>query len=413
VLKNNEGNSGPLTGIRIVEMATVFNGPVTGYMLGDLGAEVIKVEPPITGDLSRGMSSIYDVKMQLPGGVNATFLQANRNKKSVILNLKNEKGKEVFYRLIEKSDVFITNYLQKTMKKLKIDYDTLRQFNNQLIYAETSTFGSHGPISDRGGYDMSAQAFSGAMWISGDRDFEEPTVIVGSVFDQVAASMLAYGVTAALLARERTGVGQKVECSLSGSAIHMQAMNMNPFLWGGRPMTRFSRKRCRNPLTNYYRCSDGKWILITEPQSQKYWHDICEALEMLDVENDSKFTSGELRRSNYADLIAILDRQFANKTREEWLRIFGNYNFAFAPVYEYADLVDNPQVLENEYIVEMDDPTLGKTKIVGFPVQFSETPARIYDRPPEFGEHTEQVLNEVLGYSWDEISDLGDQGALR
>ena len=364
------------------------------------------------GDQSRGMSSIYDVKMLLPGGQNASFEAANRNKRGIVLNLKSNEGRRVLYKLVEKSDIFITNYLPRALQKLKIDYKTLKQYNPKLIYAKTSTFGSKGPLRDQAGYDMSGQAFSGAMWISGDRDSPEPSVVVGSVFDQFAASMLAYGILAALVVRERTGIGQEVECSLVGSAIHMQAMNLSPFLFGGRGMARFSQKRCRNPLTNYYRCADGKWILITEPQSARYWHDFCTALEILDLENDPRFSTGEARRKNYRELIVVLNRRFATKPRDEWLRIFEPYAFAYAPVYEYKDVVNDPHILANEYVVETEHSALGKVKAVGFPVQFSQTPASIHSRPPEFGEHTEEVLREILGYSWEEINGLRDRGAI-
>lgn len=406
------GNIKILEGIRVVECASVFNGPVTAYMLGDLGAEVIKVEPPVTGDQSRGMSSIYDIQMVLPGGRNSSFEAANRNKKDIVLNLKSEEGQSIFYKLIQKSDIFITNYLPKSLKNLKIDWNTLKQVNPKLIYAKTSTFGSKGPLRDRSGYDMSGQAYSGAMWISGDRDYQGPSVVVGSVFDQISASTLAYGVLAALVARERFKIGQEVECSLLGSAIHMQAMNISPFLWAGRGMARFSQKRCRNPLTNYYRCADDKWILLTEPQSAKYWHDFCTAMGMEEMENDSRFSNSELRRKNYAELITVLDHRFATKPRDEWLKAFSSCDFAYAPIYEYADVVNDPQVIENGYVVETEHSAMGKIKVVGSPVQFSETPTSIQSRPPEFGEHTEEVLTELLGYSWEEVESMRNNGTL-
>ena len=253
---------GPLTGIRVIESAMVLNGPVAGYMLGDLGAEIIKIEPPVTGDISRGMQSVYDVQFVMPDGRGLMWEMANRNKKSVVLDLNNKEGRGVLYRLVEKSDVFLTNYRPAALQKLKIDYETLRQLNPKIIYAKNSGFGSKGFFGGKPGWDMTAQAFSGAMWIVGDRDFPEPAVTVGSVFDVVGASFLAYGIMAALVARERTGVGQQVDCSLLSAAIHMQAMNICSFLWTNKGMSRFSRTRCRNPLTNHYKCADGKWLLL-------------------------------------------------------------------------------------------------------------------------------------------------------
>jgi crotonobetainyl-CoA:carnitine CoA-transferase CaiB-like acyl-CoA transferase len=402
---------GPLTGIRVIEVASVLNGPVTGYMLGDLGADVIKIESPVTGDPSRGYQTLFDVVMTLPDGGSVLFESANRNKKSILLDLKNEAGITVFHRLIEKSDVFITNFSQKVICKLGLDYETLCRYNSRLVYASTTTFGSKGPMSERRGYDMVAQAVSGAMWLFGDRDSPEPSVAVGSIFDQIAASMLAYGILAALLALERTGMGQSVESSLLAGAIHLQAQNINTFLWRGRGMARFSRKRCRNPLTDYYQCGDGKWILLSEPQSARYWHDFCVALGLPELENDQRYNTAEARTQHYAEFIALLDRIFVTKPRDEWLKIFSEYDFVYSSVYDYDEMTREPQVQENQYLIEMEHPTMGRVKTVGFPAQFSKTPASIRSAAPEFGAHTEEVLLELGGYSWDEITKLREQGA--
>lgn len=403
---------GPLENLRIIEMAQLFNGPVTASMLGDLGAEVIKIETPVSGDLSRGTSSMFDMPMVLHGGFNVSFEAANRSKKSVVLNLHLEEGREIFYKLIERSDVFITNHTSSVLNRLKVDYDTLTRYNPKLIYAQTSTYGNNGPLSNRRGYDIMAQAVSGAVWIFGDRDSPEPSIAVGSIFDQVAATSLAYGILAALVARERTGVGQQVECSLMSSAIHMQGTNINTFLWQGKGMSRFSHKRARNPLVNYYKCADGKWILLCEAQSAKYWHDFCCAMGIEELEDDSQYNTAEARRQSYAEFIDILDRRFVLKTRDEWLRIFSNYDFGYAPIYDYAEMVVDPQVLINKCIIEMDHPTLGKLRTVGSPVQFDKTPVTIQSAAPQFGQHTEEVLIEILGYSWEDIGIFREHGTL-
>lgn len=402
---------GPLSGIRVLEVAMYHNGPATGYMLGDLGAEVIKIEPPVTGDYQRGVQGMYDVNVTTAQGVNVIFETANRNKRSVILDLKNQSGKAAFHRLVAKSDVFITNFTKRVIRELGIDYAALKQHNPRLIYAATTAFGSKGPLSENRGYDMVAQALSGAMWLFGDRDSTEPSTAIGALFDQVAASMLAYGITAALLARERTGKGQEVESSLLAAAIHMQVISLNTFLWRGRQMARFSRKRCRNPLVNYYQCADGKWLLLSEPQSGRYWHDFCEALGILDIENDERFSTADARRQNYAEVIAMLDRVLATKPRDEWLSIFKNHRFVYSPIYDYTDVIKEPQVLENQYIMDMKHPIMGDVKTVGMPCQFSETPGSIQSAAPEFGAHTEEVLTEIAGYTWDEIASLREQGA--
>lgn len=402
---------GPLAGIRVLDVGMYYQGPAVCYMLGDLGAEVIKVEPPVTGDLQRGVSNMYGAKMVTQEGLSIAFEGGNRNKKSMVLDLRNKAGYGILCRLIEKTDIFVTNFSRRVIKRLRIEYKTLVQYNSALIYAHTTAFGSKGPLADRVGYDPVGQAYSGAMWIFGDRDDPEPSMAVGSIFDQTAATSLAYGILAALVARERQGIGQKVEASLVGGGIHMQALDINTALWRGRGMARFSRKRCRNPLTNYYKCADDKWLMLSEPRGARYWNEVCAALGIEELENDERFKTSEVRRQNFIEFTQILDTVFATKQRDEWLRIFSQYDFGYSPVYDREDLGDDPQLLANDYIVEMEHPILGKVKTVGFPAQFSKTPAAIRGSAPEFGQHTEEVLTGILGYSWDEIANLRDQGA--
>ncbi|MDP2916777.1 MAG: CoA transferase [Dehalococcoidia bacterium] len=402
---------GPLKGIRVLDVGMYYQGPAAGYMLGDLGADVIKIEPPVTGDRQRGVSSMYGALMTTPDGRSVAFEAGNRSKRSMTLDLQNAAGKDVLHKLVSKSDVFITNFSNRVIKELNLEYETLSRYNPKLIYGATSAFGGKGPLADRVGYDPVGQAFSGAMWMFGDRDDPEPSMVVGSIFDQLAATLLVYGVLAALVARNSQGVGQKVETSLVGGGIHLQAYDINTFFFRGRGMQRFSRKRCRNPLTNYYKCADGKWIMLSEPRGGVHWQAFCKAIGIPGLENNEQFNTFDARRKNYAEFIALLDQTFATKTRDEWINIFSNYDFGYSPVYDRSDLTNEPQLLANEYVVEMQHPAWGKVKTVGFPVQFSRTPAAIRSAAPEFGQHTEEILSEVLGYSWDEIGSLREKGA--
>ena len=403
--------AGPLDGIRILEWAMYHNGPAAGYMLGDLGAEVIKVEQPVTGDYCRGVQSMFDSAMTLPGGGNVQFETANRNKKSMVLDLQQDAGRQVLYRLVQTADVFFTNFRKSVAQKLKVDYATLKPHNPRLIYATNSAYGTNGEWAEKRGFDPVAQALSGAMWMFGDRDDPEPSMAVGGIFDQTGATLLAYGILAALLARERTGVSQEIECSLLGGGVHLQAININAFLWRGRGMARHSRKRSRSAMSNYYRCADGKWLLFTEPQSERFWHDFCTALNIPEVETSPKFATADARRDNYPEINSIVENVMATRTRDEWVRVFRDYQFAHAPIYDYAEAAQEPQVLNNEYLVEMEHPTMGRVKAVGFPVKFAQTPARIQGPAPEFGQHTEQVLLDT-GYTWEDIARLREQGAL-
>lgn len=402
----------PLSGIRVLECAVMHNGPAAGYMLGDLGADVIKIEEPGRGDSVRGVSTLWGASMMFQGRVVISEL-TNRNKRGIALNLKTQKGKEVLYRLVEKTDVFITNYLKRVTDDLELDYETLRRHNPKLIYAMNYGYGSEGMWSTKRAFDPIAQAMSGAMWSAGDRDSPEPTQLTGAYFDQMGATMLAYGILAALVVRERQGIGQVVETSLLAGAIHQQAVAVTLALMTERVMARHSQKRARQPLGNHYRCADGKWILIGEPQSDRYWEDFCQAIGHPDLEKDGRFDNLTERKANYAELIRILDNAFATRTRDEWVAKFleEGWEFAFAPVYDLMEAVNNEQVLANKYVVDFDHPVFGKIKQMGFPVKLSASEIGIRREAPELGQHTEEVLLE-FGYTWDDISRLREEGAI-
>ena len=404
--------SGALEGIRVLDWSAMLNGPVAGAMLGDLGAEVIKIEDPVRGDQARGMHSQFDTAITLPGGSTSQFETSNRSHKGMTLDLKQEQGKQILYRMVEKSDIFITNFRKSVTEKLGVDYETLRKYNPRLIYAVGSAFGTRGAWAERRGYDPVAQALSGAMYSFGDRDLEEPESAVGAIFDMMSASLLAYGILAALVARDRTGEGQEVEASLLGSAMHIQALGLNTQLWLGKGAKKNSRKHSANPVANHYKCSDGKWIMLMEPQSDRYWHDICKALGTENLEKDPKFENAKVRAKNRDELIIFLDKVFAAKTRDEWVKRLEPYDFVYAPILDRAEAVSYPQMLENDYIVDYDHPALGKTKIVGFPVRLSKTPAKISYVAPEFGQHTEDILVNTFGYSWEEIGEFRENGVI-
>jgi len=402
--------AGPLEGIRVLECGGYLSAPSAGYMLGDLGAEVIKIEDRVKGDPVRGMSSTFGRGMIMPDGTNILFETANRNKKSITLDLKKKKGKELLYRLVAASDVFCTNFSGSAIDSLGIAYKTLKKYNPKLVYGVATGYGSLGPDSEKRAFDTIAQARSGIMGTVGEAD-GPPLQIAGAIFDQMTGTLLVNGILAALAARDRQGTGQEVEVSLLGSGIHMQAYNINVALLRGRPMPRPSKQTLKNPLANHYECADGKWLLLSEPQSDRFWHDFCLALGIEELEKDAKFATAKDRRDNFLELTATLEKVFKTKTREEWITILQTRGggIAFSPVLELTELASDPQVLANEYITEVDHPTLGKVKMTGIPIKFSETPAQIKNCAPNFGQHTEEVLMNVLGYSWEEIQTLKDE----
>jgi crotonobetainyl-CoA:carnitine CoA-transferase CaiB-like acyl-CoA transferase len=401
---------GPLDGFRVLNWSQ-FTPSSAGYFLGDLGADVIKIEHPQQGDAYRGMGRMYGEAMSMAGGRHAGFESVNRNQRSITLDLRREAGREILYRLIERADVFFTNYTETVAHKLGAGYETLRAKNPRLVHAVSSTYGPSGPWAGRRGFDQTAQARSGLMFAMGDRDFPEPVQTVSGVADQMGATMLAAGIMAALLARERTGQGQRIDSSLLGSMLHLQSIGVGVTAFRGKSWVRHTRRRTRNPLTNHYRCADNKWLLFAEIQADRFWPEFCRALGLDELIDDERFaTAMGGRREHAEELIDILDRTLATKPRDEWLAIFEQQRvpFAYSPVHDYDDVLADPQVLENDYVVDFDHPAAGPVQVMGYPVRFSDTPASIIREAPEFGQHTEEVLQE-LGYSWEQIASLREQ----
>jgi crotonobetainyl-CoA:carnitine CoA-transferase CaiB-like acyl-CoA transferase len=399
----------PLQGIRILDCTIWQQGPVATAMMGDLGAEVIKIEDRIGGDPARGVMKMWGVMARLPDGRNFYLENNNRNKKGITLDLKKEKGRQILYKLVEKSDVFVHNYRLDVPAKLGCDYETLSKYNPKLIYVQSSGYGPKGPEALAPAFDYIGQARSGLMTAVGEVGMP-PLTVTGAPIDQMGATVTAYGILAALLARERLGVGQKVDVSMLGSAIWLQAENVASSLIFGYEYPRWTRSDTGNPLWNHYCCADGKWLVLAMPQSDRHWPALCRVLDIEDLRDDRRFDNMHNREQNAKELIAILDRVFATKTREDWLKLMKDEReLIVTPVNSISDLKNDPQVIANEYIVDFDHPTLGAIKVVGVPIKLSKTPGSIRLPAPEFGQHTEEVLIDVLGYSWEEIAKLRDE----
>ena len=311
----------PLKGIRVLEWGTFHAGPGGCAILGDLGAEVIKIEQPLVGDPMRKMTSFGHSIFGLPGGKNLFFEAANRNKKSVTIDLQQEDGRKIAYRLASKSDVFVTNFRKKTVDDCKMSYPVLTQYNPQLIYLSVSAYGSKGPDSSQGGFDFQGQARSGMMFALGEPDMP-PLLAHFGIIDQLTSIMVSHAVITALLVRERSGTGQKLEVSLLGSALYMQYVNVLTGLLLKEEVTRHHRSDTY-PLRNYYKCRDEKWLCIAFPAHwEKKWPVFCRVIGHSQLKDDPKFNSFEKRFENSREMITMLDNIFATKTREEWLEIF-------------------------------------------------------------------------------------------
>lgn len=397
----------PLEGIRIIDWTIWQQGPQATAMLGDLGAEVIKIEVRPNGEASRSkMMDIIKTMTEIPDCWNYYFEYFNRNKKSLALDLKKPQARQIIYRLVEKADVFVQNFRKGVPERLGLDYKTLSQYNAKIIYATASGYGPIGPDSGEPSFDYMGLARSGIMTAVGEPG-QPPTIIRGAIADQIGAIMLSYTILVALLARERLGIGQEVHTSHLGSMMALQGLSIATVLALGQELPVRPRENVGNPLWNHYVCGDGKWICLGMLESDRYWSDFCRALGIERLEKVPDFENGMKRKENSRELISILDEVFASRSRDEWLRIFKeNGDFIYTVVNSIADLVNDPQALLNDYIIEYKHHNNNTIKSMGFPYTLSETPARIQRPSPELNEHREEILTGIAGYSEDEVAEL-------
>ncbi|MFQ5825956.1 MAG: CaiB/BaiF CoA transferase family protein [Dehalococcoidia bacterium] len=397
-----------LEGVRVVECAAFLVGPRVTAHLADLGADVIKIEHPQGGDPMRNVS----FRGALPPltEINYIIELENRGKRSITLDLNSEAGQEVAHRLVKEADVFLSNFQAHVLRRLKIDYATLSAINPRLIYAMVSGWGMRGPDKDRPGFDYSVFAESGLMDAFGEPDTPPVTCRPG-FGDHITSLATVYGVMAALYHREKSGKGQMVHASILGSLIDAGALALQGHLSTGQAAGRVSQKDMSNPLWNFYGTKDGRYIQFAMAQSDRHWADFCQALEMQEYQNDPRFRDAYARDENRHQLIEIIDGIMASRSQDEWLGCFQGKNIICAAVASYPELAQNPQVWENNYVIEVEHQSRGRIPMVGLPVDFSATPGKVRGGAPELGQHTEEVLLE-LGYSWDAIGTLKDRGVI-
>jgi crotonobetainyl-CoA:carnitine CoA-transferase CaiB-like acyl-CoA transferase len=397
----------PLDGIRVIDWTIWQQGPVSTVMLGDLGADVIKVEERVGGDPGRGVLRAQG--LDLSDRPNFYFEANNRNKRSITVDLKKPDGVEILRRLADGADVFVQNFRKGVAARLGLDAATLRARNPRLVYASATGYGPLGPDSGDPSFDYLGLARSGIMMSAGEPD-DEPLAIAGAIADQMGAVMLAYGVLAALLAREKTGRGQEVDASHLGSMSWLQGLGLSARLMLGRALPRTARRYATNPLWNHYKCADGQWIALAMIQADRYWTTFCAVLGIPESATDPRFATMLDRMANAGDCIAILDATFATRPRAEWLeRLRAGGDFIVSVVNSVDELPDDVQVQANRYVAPFEHPAFGPTRVVGIPIGLSETPGRLRLPAPEFGQHTEEVLTQVLGYSWDEVGRLRER----
>ena len=401
----------PLKGIRVIDWTIWQQGPVATTMLADMGAEVIKIEERDKGDPGRHIFSMGGASAQR-SGVNYYFEANNRHKQSIALDLSKPAAREIVYKLAAKSDVFVQNFRKGVADRLGLGYKELSARNPNIIYANSTGYGPNGPDSGEPSFDYMAQARSGVMNIA-SIDSDEPVYLNGGVADQMGAIMLAYGVMTALVARERQGIGQELHASHLGSMIALQGLNVSMRTIMGKEFPRNTRDDAFNPLWNHYKCADGLWICLGMLQTDRYWKDFCTTLGIPELVDDPRFNDIKTRGKNHRELVAILDQVFSTKSRAAWMKALKEGgDFIYTIVNTINDLPSDPQVIANEYIVDYEHEAFGKTQLVGLPIILSKTPGNPRGRAPELGEQTETILTEMLGYSWDDIAKMRDDGAI-
>ncbi len=377
--------TGPLTGMRVLELAQIMSGPTAGMLLADLGADVIKVEKIPGGDDSRGYT---DPRLY---GVSAPFLMMNRNKRGLALNLKHAQGRDVLLRMVESADVLLENFRTGTLEKLGLGYEVLRQANPGLIYATVTGYGRTGPYADKGGFDLIAQGFGGLMSITGEPG--GPPAKVGPPVSDINGGMLAaLGIVAAYAHKLRTGEGQIVDTSLMEAALQQTYWHAAVyFATGDSPGPTGSAHILTAPYQAFH-ASDG-WINIGGA-NQANWERIATVLGHPEWRDDPRFATNTARKENLPALVELMNAVLSTRTRAEWLAAFDAAGVPAGPVHSIGEALDHPQTLAREMVVETRHPQAGPVKSIGCPIRLSATPAAVTRPAPLLGEHTREVLRE-------------------
>jgi crotonobetainyl-CoA:carnitine CoA-transferase CaiB-like acyl-CoA transferase len=408
-LGDNHSENQPLKGIRALEWGAFHAGPGALAILGDLGAEVIKIELPKSGDPIRLLTRFGNFPVS-KNGYSVFYEGANRHKKSIALDLSKKEGKQIAYRLVSKCDVFLTNFRANAVESQRMTYADLREINPRLIYAAVSAFGSRGPDRDAGGFDFLGQARSGLMMCTGEPDMP-PLISQFGLIDQVTAITASHAILTALYVRERTGLGQELKVSLLSSAMFLQYFNVLTALMMGQDVPRHQRKST-DPLRNFYECRDGKWLCMTVAHHPTAWRNFCLAIDHPELEHDARFENRDRRFENRDDFIAFLDTVFVSRTRDEWVPILSERDVFCSPVNTAVELTKDPQTTANDYVIDTSHRLFGDIKVPGYPIEFSETPANPGFTAPKLGEHTREILRDIGGYSETEITRFQKDGVV-
>lgn len=397
------GNNEALNGLRVLDVTQVLAGPFASQMLADFGADVIKIEPPITGDASRKA-----LGFSKRGPDTAGFMAVNRNKRSCTINLKTEEGRQAFYALVRKADVVIENYRPGVTQRLGIDYDTLSAINPRIICASISGFGQTGPYATRPAHDLIAQGMAGVMSVTGEIG-GKPVKAGPPIADLSAALYLVSGILTAVVARGKTGRGQYVETSIFEALLSLGVFESTEVFYNGTvpgPLGSTNRTTAPNQALA---TSDGYINVCVS--NQKLWAALCAGIERPDLENDPRFVTNMLRIEHQPELELVLEEILITRPTLEWVDILLEVGVPCGPILDYRQAFEDPHVVDRGLVVEMDHPAEGRIRAIGVPLKMSGTPPTIRSAAPLLGAHTDEVLAEA-GYGADAIAHLRDIGAI-
>jgi len=377
----------PLTGIKVIDLTRIIAGPFCTLLLGDMGAEIIKIEPPKEGDPLRAQGYIKD-------GLSWYFSSYNRNKKSITLNLYSPEGKEILSNLIKKSDVVVENFRPGVMDKMGFGYNRLKELNDKIIYCGITGFGKSGPYRDRPAFDFIAQAMSGFMRLNG-KEGEEPLRAGNPISDLVAGLYAAFGIASAIVHRQRTGEGQEVQTSLVDGLVSMLSYMASNFLANGKLPVRTGNDHPLVAPYGIFRCADGEVAIA--PSNDQVYFKFLSALGLEHLKSVPEFATNDLRMANRKQIKELIQEVTSKKPKAHWIEYLNKEGVPCGTVMDLAEVFSDPQILHQEMLVDVPHGEHGIVRMVGFPVKMSETACRIRMPAPELGEHTTEILRKI-GY---------------
>jgi len=386
----------PLDDLFVVDLSRILSGPICTMLMGDMGANIIKIEPPPSGDDSRQWGPPFI------GGISTYFHSINRNKKSLCLNLKAEEGRRILWKLIERADVVIENFRPGVLDKLGFAHEDVSRVNPRAVYCSISGFGQTGPYRDRPGYDVIAQGESGVMDLTGFPD--QPPVKLGASLADIVTGLYAFqGVLLALLARYRTGMGQRIDVSLLDSMVSTLTYHALIYFTTGRSPTRMGT---RHPSIVPYECfqaADG--FVNIAVTNQKQWVNFCNVLGFPQVARDPRFETMPQRLAHYDELKLLIDQVVPKWTRAEVIRRMTEVGIPSGPINTVGEILEDPQIKAREMVYELIHPEYGPLRVLGIPIKLSETPGALELAPPQLGQHNREILS-TLGYDEKSIAEF-------